>query len=232
LKSILSRSIWLLAACSLVVYCGSPAEDSGSDGAASHAAADLMPNGAEPFPGVFVGGQPEPSQLAAASEAGIRTVINLRRSDERGTKGEQERVEGLGMNYLSIPITGPDDFDEQNARALSDALAQAEHPVMVHCGSGPRVGALFAMRAFYVDGMTAEEALEVGRAAGMGRYEREVKSRLEGASKVARSEVGQREARSGKGEKGAGKGAGKKGSKKAAKKTAKKAAKKAGGAKK
>lgn len=218
MKSILSRSIWLLAVCSLIVYCGSPADDSAADGATSNTAADLMPNGAEPYPGVFVGGQPEPSQFAAASEAGVRTVINLRRPDERGTKGEQERVEALGMNYLSIPITGPDDFDEQNARVLSDALDQAERPVMVHCGSGPRVGALFAMRAFYVEGMTPEEALEVGRAAGMGRYEKEVKSRLESASTVAPSDSARRESRSAK----PGKKAGKKGSKKATKKAAKK----------
>ncbi len=216
MKSIFSRSIWLVAVCSLVVYCGSPAEDSPSDaadsaGAPPSAAAGLLPNGVEPFPGVYAGGQPQPEQLASASQAGVRTVINLRRPDERGTRGEQDRVEELGMTYVSIPISGADDFDAQNAQALSDALEQAERPVIVHCGSGPRVGALFAMRAFYVDGLSVEEALEVGRASGMGRYEKEVKSRLEGASKESRSDP-------------AVKRAGKKGSKKAAKK--------AGGAKK
>jgi len=178
----LSRIAVLTALCAATIACGSsdPSHDtatgSGPGGTAS--VADVLPNGAEPYPGVWVGGQPTPEQFAAAKEAGIQTVINLRRPGERGTKGEQERVEELGMTYVAVPISGADDLDEKNARAFSAALDEAEKPVIVHCGSGARVGALFAMRAFYVEGLSVEDALATGRAAGMDRYEDELRQRL------------------------------------------------------
>ena len=41
-------------------------------------AADLLPNGREPLPGVLTGGQPSRAQLDALAAAGYRTVVNLR----------------------------------------------------------------------------------------------------------------------------------------------------------
>ena len=48
----------------------------------------------------------------------------------------------------------------------------------MHCASGNRVGGLFALKAFYVDGKTPEEALEIGRSAGMTRTEAVVRQEL------------------------------------------------------
>jgi len=44
-------------------------------------------------------------------------------------------------------------------------------PVLVHCMSGNRVGALFALRAFWLQGMSAVEALAVGRRYGLTKLE-------------------------------------------------------------
>lgn len=222
-RSVPSNHLLPLALLGLAVACG-PSDDAervgeGGPGAASPGAssvADVLLNGAEPYPGVWVGGQPSPEQLEAASRAGVQTVINLRRAGERGTKGEQQRVEGLGMKYVSVPITDAEDFDEKNAKAFSRALDAAERPVIVHCASGARVGALFAMRAFYVEGASAEEALAVGRAAGIGRYEEDVRKKLEGAEPQVRRK-GEGKAGARKAKAGAKKG-GKKGGKKGAKK--------------
>jgi uncharacterized protein (TIGR01244 family) len=193
-ESILSRITVLATACAVVMACGSsdPSPDGTSAGAGSESVAELLTNGAEPYPGVWVGGQPTPEQFKAAQEAGIQTVINLRRPGERGAKGEQKRVEDLGMTYLAVPISGAEDLDERNARVFSRALDEAARPVIVHCSSGARVGALFAMRAFYVEGLSVEDSLTVGRAAGMDRYEDEVRQRLEGAppTKVRRKASG------------------------------------------
>ena len=40
-------------------------------------------------------------------------------------------------------------------------------PAIVHCASGNRVGALFAIQALYLDGRSAAEALEIGKRAGL-----------------------------------------------------------------
>jgi uncharacterized protein (TIGR01244 family) len=140
---------------------------------------DLLRNGRAPFEGqeILVGGQPTPGQLERARELGYKTVINLRQPEEKDST-DPELVRQLGMTYVSIPISGPPDMTEEKARALAEAMAAAESPVMVHCASGNRVGGLFAMKAYYVDGMNPEEALAVGKAAGMTRLEPTVRERL------------------------------------------------------
>ena len=68
---------------------------------------------------------------------------------------------------------------EENARALAAALDQAEQPVLLHCGSGNRIGGLFALMAYYLDDKTAEEALAFGREAGLTRLEPVIRQKLE-----------------------------------------------------
>ena len=131
----------------------------------------LVKNGKMPMEGVLTGGQPTDEQLVALHDAGFATVINLRRPDERGTRGEAETVAGLGMTYVSLPVAGVEGLTEENATALAAALEKAERPVLLHCGSGNRVGALLALEAYWLEGASAEEALEIGRKAGLTRME-------------------------------------------------------------
>jgi protein tyrosine phosphatase (PTP) superfamily phosphohydrolase (DUF442 family) len=98
--------------------------------------------------------------------------------DERGTKGEPEKIAELGMRYVSIPVDGKAGLNEENAAALAAALDEADRPVLVHCGSGNRVGALLAVKAFWLDGASAEEALEIGLAGGVTRLEPMVRELL------------------------------------------------------
>ena len=139
--------------------------------------AELLRNGRVPFAGVLTGGQPTEEQLETLAGLGYKTVINVRGTDEQGST-DPAAVKSLGMAYVSIPIAGAGAVNEQNARRLADILADNDHPVAVHCASGNRVGALFALMAYYVDGKTPEEALAIGRAAGVTRLEPVVKEIL------------------------------------------------------
>lgn len=164
--------------------CGRPATDStpaASPGAeptagGEPASAELVRNARQPLPGLLTGGQPSVEQLENLGELGYRTVVNLRAEGEPGT-GRTE-VEALGMDYVAIPVDGAAGLTRANAEALAAALAEAEEPVLLHCGSGNRVGALLAMKAFAVDGASAEEALELGLAAGVTRLEPTVREKL------------------------------------------------------
>ena len=82
------------------------------------------------------------------------------------------------MAYVSIPVDGKAGLSEENAAALAEALETAERPLLLHCGSGNRVGALLALKAFQVDGKTAEESLEIGLAGGVTRLEPVVRELL------------------------------------------------------
>lgn len=157
-----------------------PAEAQPSAEAAAEAAV-LLPEGRAPLPGVLTGGQPDAEQLAALAAAGFRTVVDLRRSGEPYPRREEEAaLQALGLDYVSIPLGGPEDLTEANARALAAVLAGEEaYPVVIHCASGNRVGALLALKAAWVDGAPPEEALELGLAAGLTRLEPAVRKLLE-----------------------------------------------------
>ena len=140
---------------------------------------EFLPNQVFPTEGIVAGGQPSLEQLEALRDAGYTTVINLRTEGEDGTGAAE--VEGLGMAYVPLPIAGADGLTRDEAIAFAAALDEAEGPIAVHCGSGNRVGALFARKCFYVDGMNSEEALEFGRETGMTRLESAVREHLAAA---------------------------------------------------
>lgn len=171
---------YLLAAVALIVSCGaSSAEqptDPGHTAAAASTPGELLRNGIELDGGTLLGGQPTSEQLEIISEHGYATVVNLRGADEGGTTEQQ--VEEVGMAYVSIPINGTEDLTAENARALAKVMEESKRPVVVHCGSGNRVGALFALKAFYVDGMSAEDAVTFGKKAGMTRLEPVITEKL------------------------------------------------------
>lgn len=50
--------------------------------------------------------------------------------------------------------------------------------MFVHCVSGNRGGALLAIRAHEIQGLSVDESLAFGRAAGLGSLEEKVKSEL------------------------------------------------------
>jgi uncharacterized protein (TIGR01244 family) len=124
-------------------------------------------------------GQPDEKKLEELDAAGYAAVIDLRGPDEdRGMPDERAAVEGLGMSYIALPILGASDITYENANALDELLAQFDKPVLVHCGSGNRAGALLALRA-KLNGADDETALEAGRETGLQGLEGVVKERLE-----------------------------------------------------
>jgi uncharacterized protein (TIGR01244 family) len=160
--------------------CGSAAEQARPDAAER---TELVPNQKAPAPGAISGGQPSREQLVASRDAGYRTVMNLRTPGEGGAiDDETALVAELGMDYVSIPIAGAAGLTRDNVEAFARALEAAERPVLIHCGSGNRIGALFALKAFYLDGKSAEEALSIGRASGLTRLEGAVREILESAA--------------------------------------------------
>lgn len=136
-------------------------------------------NARMPLPGVLTGGQPTPEQLEAIAAAGYKTIVNLRPADEEGSWDEAPAAGELGLEYIALPIAGGDDLDVEDARELEELLTNDDlQPMVIHCASGNRVGALFAMHAFHMRRASAEEALQVGRDAGMTRLEETVRGLL------------------------------------------------------
>ncbi|MCB1671872.1 MAG: protein tyrosine phosphatase family protein [Gammaproteobacteria bacterium] len=129
---------------------------------------------------VFSTGQPTQEQLQALADAGVKHVINLRPASEMEFD-EKAVVESLGMMYHSIPISGAQDVTHENAASLSSMLsAMSGQPVLVHCASGNRVGALMAVSAADTRGLSVDAAVEEGQRWGLTRLESAVRTTLSG----------------------------------------------------
>lgn len=136
-------------------------------------------NAKQPFPGVLVGGQPTQTELAELKSKGYKTIINLRMPDELTAWNESTEVQKLNMNYVAIPVGSAESINRDNSQRLISVLNdQANYPVLVHCASGNRVGALFALDAFYNKKLNIEEALQVGRESGLTKLEQLVSYKL------------------------------------------------------
>ena len=141
--------------------------------------AATLPDGARPFDGIITAGQPTKAQFDKLDEAGVQTVINLRTEGEQGTWDEEAKAEEMGLEYVDIPVGGPDDLTRDKVDLFSDVLRKEEGTFLVHCGSSNRVGAMFALRAFWILEKPAEEAMAVGQKAGLDSLKEAVRAKIE-----------------------------------------------------
>ena len=138
--------------------------------------AGLM-NGAQPLPGITTAGQPDEVSLESLAEAGYVAVIDLRSASEDRGFDEKTVVETLGMNYISLPVSGAGGVSYDNAALLDQTLSGIDGPVLVHCASSNRVGALLSLRE-KMNGASAEDALELGLEAGLTSLRSTVEAQL------------------------------------------------------
>ncbi len=116
-------------------------------------------------PQLAVGGQPSKQALDQLGAWGFRSVVNLR-TDAEGAQEERPPVEAQGLRYVQIPVT-PASIGWETARAVLDAIqTRGSAPVLLHCASANRVGAIWAL-VERLQGKPLEEALAAGRNAGM-----------------------------------------------------------------
>jgi uncharacterized protein (TIGR01244 family) len=132
-----------------------------------------------PRAGLVTGGQPAMDAWRDLRAAGVTRVINLRPASELGSRDEAAEVHASGMNFVQIDVAGPDDLTADNATLLWQALQGDAGSVLVHCASGNRAGALLALAAAQVGGMSPQAALEFGKAAGLTKLEPVVRERLQ-----------------------------------------------------
>jgi len=93
-------------------------------------------------------------------------------NEERGID-EPSEVESRGMRYVSIPVPEPADATWDKAETLAEVLATIDGPVLMHCFSGNRAGSMLAMAA-KLEGASSDDALALGRRAGLTRWEPEI----------------------------------------------------------
>lgn len=127
--------------------------------------------------GLFLASQPDKADFTHAKEAGIKTVLNLRQSDEMDWD-EGELVRSLGMEYVHLPFRAPatltDEVFDQARKLLAD---KEKRPLLVHCASANRVGAVWLVHRVLDDGKSYDDALEEAKTVGLAlpAYEEKAK---------------------------------------------------------
>lgn len=127
--------------------------------------------------GVFLASQPKPEDFAQAKKGGVKTVIDLRRAGEVKEFDERKTVEAQGLKYVNLPFEGPDELTESIFDSVRAQLATAERPILMHCSSANRVGAVWLPYRVLDGGLTYDEALAEAKIVGLKSADYEKKAR-------------------------------------------------------
>jgi uncharacterized protein (TIGR01244 family) len=132
----------------------------------------------QPIDGITSSGQPNASAFEIVAKSGYVAVIDMRGPSENRGLDEKAVVEELGLEYIEFPLVDREAISFENAQQLDKLLTDIDGPVLIHCGSGNRVGAILALR-HSLQGADDEQAMQYGKSAGLTSLEPVVKDRLE-----------------------------------------------------
>ncbi|MCU0567031.1 MAG: protein tyrosine phosphatase family protein [Oculatellaceae cyanobacterium Prado106] len=120
----------------------------------------LMGNVKQVSDDIAIAGQLNLAQLQEAAEEGFAAVLNLRSPDEEGSlSDEQEQVEALGLDYINIPVATATINEDLTTQVLQ-TIDELPKPLLIHCASSMRAGAMAFMYVATRQGLTAEQAFE------------------------------------------------------------------------
>jgi len=139
------------------------------------AAADLLgiPNFHQVNETVFRGGQPPAESWQGLAKLGVKTVVDLRRTDEHSTEEEAKAVAAAGMKYVNVPMTGlTPPTEPEITRILGILEDDSAGAVFVHCQRGAdRTGAVIAAYRIDHEHWDNARALSEAKSDGMGSFQ-------------------------------------------------------------
>ena len=128
------------------------------------------------FKDIFLSSQPSISDFEKASRQGIKTVINQRHSNEIDFN-ERRVVEDLGMKYYNPAWNGVNELNKDVFERTRQLLREAPRPIMLHCSSANRTGAIWMVYRALDTGADIEQAAAEARQVGLRSPAYEEKAR-------------------------------------------------------
>lgn len=124
-------------------------------------------NNVHSFGSILLAGQPSPEDLELAAERGIKTVITLRKTGEIDWD-EAGKVNELGLDFHQFEIGPPETLtDDIFDQSLALLATSDESPVLLHCASANRVGAIWLAHRVLNDGIAVEDARKEAKTVGL-----------------------------------------------------------------
>ncbi len=117
--------------------------------------------------GVYLASQPQAEDFRLLHKAGVKTVINLRQADEFDWD-EAGHVKQLGMTYVHLPFRAPSTLtDEVFDKARTLLKDKKQQPLVLHCASANRVGAIWLAHRMLDGGLGYDAALAEAKMVGL-----------------------------------------------------------------
>lgn len=130
-----------------------------------NAIGDKVRNYGRPAPFIASGGYIADGAMGDLKALGFKTVVSLL-SAEEGVDQEQEQAIAAGLNFHGIGVSTKAPSWEQVAAFTEIASNPDNYPILVHCASSNRVGAMWTLYRANV-GIPEEIAIQEGRAVGL-----------------------------------------------------------------
>ena len=109
---------------------------------------------------IYLAGQPQPEDLEILQRLGVNTVVTVREDDEIDWD-ESEKVDALGMRFVSVPFQASDELTDEVFDQLLGVLQDRQTgPTFFHCGVANRVGAVWYAHRILNDKLSPEAALK------------------------------------------------------------------------
>ncbi|AOY87856.1 hypothetical protein BKP64_06555 [Marinobacter salinus] len=126
---------------------------------------DVVVNYNRPAPFIAAGGHIEKGAMVQLKQQGFKTVVSLL-TEAEGVGEEEQEAHQAGLNFYGLGVSSKAPDREQVEAFTRIASNSSNYPILVHCASSNRVGAMWALYRHNV-GVPAEIAIEEGRAAGL-----------------------------------------------------------------
>ena len=126
---------------------------------------DIVDNYLRATPYVGTGGLVKQDAFPQLKQLGFKTVINLLTAKE-GAEKEGMAAKAAGLNYINLPVSELAPLSVQVVEFTRHVQDPANYPILLHCESSNRVGAMWALYRAGT-GVPAEIAVQEGRTVGL-----------------------------------------------------------------
>ncbi len=118
--------------------------------------------------GVFLASQPKPEDFQKAKDNGVKTVVDLRKKDEDRQFDEEKTLKELGIEYRNVPFASPAELTDEVFDTVRKLLSDSsKRPLLLHCASANRVGAVWLAHRVLDGGLDYEAAAVEARTVGL-----------------------------------------------------------------
>ncbi len=118
--------------------------------------------------GVFLASQPKSEDFEKAKDGGVKTVVDLRKRDEDRKFDEEKTLKDLGIEYINVPFGGPAELTDEVFDSVRKLLNDSsKRPLLLHCASANRVGAVWLAHRVLDGGLDYDAAAAEARTVGL-----------------------------------------------------------------